>query len=342
MKQILVVILLFPLLAIAGPEEKKTVASLTNISGKILFANTPFTSNASSSKTNFTSSDYIYGRLELSGSSIKEAFKLREIKGHYFLVCEMEVLKDGEPVGYHTYRNNYFLLPNENLDKNWINLDILPDPTQASSLYSMTDDFSAGYGYTPLYYMITPDYFPSGGNYHVNVKLFARTYDAYDREEDQEKWPFIQEGFDFTLRDADIATLRKNAKTSRSFMEENAFRLDKMPPVFSNPGKLSDPNATTAKVAAILKRDLPQRAIIKFVAEQYSGVLWHIAKDEYGLPTYKYFNPHIWMVYKSGGKCFVGFVTLRQVYSGGGTYGPLQVAWTSTKDDRLIDCEKIK
>jgi hypothetical protein len=254
----------------------------------------------------------------------------------------MEVLKDGQPVGYHTYRNNYLLLSNENLDKNWINLDILPDPMKPSTLYSMTDDFTAGYGYTPLYYMIKPDYFPSGGNYRVNVKLFARTLDAYDQEEDQKKWPFIQDGFDFTLRDADISTLRKNAAVSRSSMEENAFRYDNLPPVFSNPGKLTDPGATTAKVAAILKRDLPGRTIIKFVAEQYNGAYWSIAKDDYGLPKYKYFNPHIWMAYKADGKCYVGFVTLRQNYSGGGTYGPLQVAWTSTKDDRGIDCAKVK
>ncbi len=342
MKPFLSVILFFPLLALAGPGKKKTPVADNAVAGKILFSGTPFNGSSSAGKTSFTSTEYIYGRLEVSGSTIKDAFKLREFKGHYFLVCDLEVLKDGQPVGYHIYKNNYFLVPNENLDKNWVNFDILPDPSQPSSLFSMTDDFTAGYGYTPLYNMINPDYFPSGGNYNINVKFFSRTLDAYDREEDAEKWPFINEGFEFTLREADIATLRKNGKASWNLMAENAFRLDKLPAVFSNPGKLTDPNATTAKVAAILKRDLPGRAIIKFVAEQYSGALWSIAKDDYGLPTYKYFNPHIWMAYKADGKCFVGYVTLRQVYSGGGTYGPLQVAWTSTKDDRVIDCVKVK
>jgi hypothetical protein len=125
----------------------------------------------------------------------------------------------------------------------------------------------------------------------------------------------------------------------------NAFRYDKMPPVFSNPGKLTDPNATQAKIAAILKRDLPKRQILKWVAETYDGTYWHIAKDDYGLPRYKYFNPHIWMAYKIDGKCYIGHVTLRQVYSGGGTYGPLQVAFTSASGslpDRGIDCLKVK
>jgi len=314
----------------------------TNVSGKILFSNSPFTGSNSAGKSGFSSNEFIYGRLEVTGSTIREAFKVKELKGHYFLVCEVEVLKDGEPVGYHISQNNYILLPNENLDKNWLNLDILPEPAKATTLYSMTDDFSAGYGYIPLYNMINPDYFPSAGTYQLNVRIFSRTLDMYDREEDQEKWPFIQDGFDFTLREADIATLNKNRLATIDHMEENAFRYDKLPDVFSRPGKLTDPNATTAKVAAILKRDLPNRAIIKFVAEQYSGTLWSIAKDDFGLPRYKYFNPHIWMAYKADGKCYVGYVTLRQVYSGGGTYGPLEVAWTSTKDDRGIDCANVK
>ncbi len=313
-----------------------------DVQGKIYFSNQPFGETNAGAKTSFSSNEFIYGRLELSGSSIKEAFKVQEIKSHYFLVSEVEVLKDGEPVGYHISQNNYILLSNENLDKNWLNLDILPEPAKTTTLYSMTDDFSAGYGYIPLYKMINPDYFPSAGTYHLNVKIFSRTRDMYDREEDQDKWPFIQDGFDFTLREADIAMLKKNGKAAWEFMEGNAFRYDKLPAVFSNPGKLTDPNATTAKVAAILKRDLPERTILKFVAEQYSGLQWSIAKDDFGLPRYKYFNPHIWMAYKMDGKCYVGYVTLRQVYSGGGTYGPLEVAWTTTKDDRGIDCDKVK
>jgi hypothetical protein len=206
----------------------------------------------------------------------------------------------------------------------------------------MLEDFSAGNGFVPLYSMINPDYFPSAGEYRVNVRIFSRTQDLYGRDEDEDKWPFIMDGFDFTLREADIANLKKNSKEVTDVVQNNAFRYDKLPPVFSNPGKLTDPNATTAKVAAILKRDLPNRTILKFVAEQYSGTLWHIAKDDFGLPRYKYFNPHIWMAYKMDGKCYVGYITLRQVYSGGGTYGPLEVAWTSTKEDRGIDCTKIK
>ena len=50
------------------------------------------------------------------------------------------------------------------------------------------------------------------------------------------------------------------------------------------------------------------------------------------------------MAYKLDGQCRVGTVTLRENYTGGGTYGPLEVAFTSASDkqDRGIDCAKIK
>ena len=209
----------------------------------------------------------------------------------------------------------------------------------------MTDDFTAGLGFFPFYSSITQRAFPSAGTYNVKINIFSRSKSAWGGQEDMEKWPRVVESFDFTFSESDIAAIMNNHKAAIKRMDENAanaFAYDKMPAVFSNPGKLTDPAATTARVSAILKRDLPGRAIIKFVAEQYNGAYWSIAKDDFGLPRYKYFNPHIWMAYKAGGKCYVGFVTLRQVYSGGGTYGPLQVAWTSTKDDRLIDCAKVR
>ncbi|MDZ4796017.1 MAG: hypothetical protein SGI83_17185 [Bacteroidota bacterium] len=205
----------------------------------------------------------------------------------------------------------------------------------------MTDDFTAGYGYVPFYSLIIGEKLPEG-NYTVKVKIFYRAVDGWGKELSHKKWPYIEGEFQFNFSENDIGKIVKDDKLANDILYENAFRYDKLPAVFSNPGKLTDPTATAAKVVAILKRDLPNRTILKFVAEQYSGTQWHIAKDDYGLPSYKYFNPHIWVAYKMGGKCYVGYVTLRQVYSGGGTYGPLGVAWTSTKDDKAIDCDKVK
>ncbi len=310
--------------------------------GKMVFSNQPFTSSGGVGKTSFTSHEHLYGSLELSGTTIKEAFKLRDLKGYPFLVCDVSIMKNGEDLYGGFSGNNYILLKEEDKSASSFNFDIMPDPSKATTLYSMTDDFSAGIGFSPLSSRIIGMQM-KGGKYQVQIKIYSRAVDdGWGKEQDRDKWPVIEGQFDYEFMESDIEKVKNDSRKTGDVTRENAFSYDKLPAVFSNPGKLTDPNATTAKVAAILKRDLSGRAIIKFVAEQYNGVLWHIAKDDYGLPTYKYFNPHIWLAYKADGKCYVGYVTLRQVYSGGGTYGPLQVAWTSTKDDRAIDCVKVK
>jgi hypothetical protein len=326
---------------------KKLNDNRDRVSGKIFFSNKPFGADNSGSKESFSSNEFIYCRLELSGNSIKDVFKIGETTKEHpysFLNCEMEVLKDGEPVGYHKLKNNHVLLSQDNLSKTSLNLDILPEPARATTLYSMLDDFTAGYGYFPLYSMINPDYFPSAGKYRINVRLFSKTNDLWGKEEEEDKWPFVEDGFDFTLRETDIAALNKNHQASWDLMKGNAFRYDKLPDVFSKPMKIADPKATPAKIAAILKRDLSNRIILKWVVEQYNGPLWSIAKDDFNLPKYRYFNPHIHVAYKLEGQCRIGTVTLRENYEGGGKYGPLEVAFTSAseKQDRGIDCSKIK
>ena len=313
----------------------------TVVPGKIYFSNQPMLSSNAGSKNVFSSNEYIYARLELNGTTIKDAFRIKEPgKGYPFLQCRVTIIK-ASGYEYGGSGRNYLLIKDDEREKSSLSFDVMPEPSQATTLFSLLDDFSAGNGFVPLYNTIIGEKLPEG-KYTVRVKLYVETQDGWGTYESEEKWPTIEEEFEFNFRNADIARVKNNSSQVSDIINENAFRYDKLPPVFSNPGKLTDPNATAVKVAAILKRDLPNRTILKFVAEQYSGTQWHIAKDDFGLPLYKYFNPHIWMVYKADGKCYVGYITLRQVYSGGGTYGTLQVAWTSTKDDKGIDCVKVK
>jgi len=239
---------------------------------------------------------------------------------------------------------NFFLLKEADLNSKNLNFDVLPDPSRATTIFSMLDDFSAGLGFFPLYNLIDPRYFPSSGKYQVRIRIYNESKNGYGESEEETKWPTLDGEFDFEFSEADIATLRKNKDAIRDITRENAFRYDELPDVFRNPGSLNDPKATAAKISAILKRDLPERIILKFAAEKVSGLQWHIATDDLGLPKYRYFNPDIYVAYKMDGKCYVGTVTLREVYQGGGTYGPLQVAFTSASEqhDKGIDCAKVK
>ncbi|MEO7924173.1 MAG: hypothetical protein ABIR30_10885 [Chitinophagaceae bacterium] len=334
----------FPVLLVsfAGFAKNKKLAddpARSAVEGNMYFSNQPFGSSNSNSKTSFTSSEYIYGRVEIPSGTIKEAFKIKEDDRTYpYLQCEVTIFKGEKQVHSDKY---YLLVKDEFKSSSTLDFDILPEGPKAITLYSLVNNFSAGLGHFPLSSGIGYAQLPDG-QYKIRIKFFTETVNVYGSLQDEEKWPTLEGEFDFKFSEDDVPRIRENARIGSDLAEENAFRYDKMPWIFSNPGKLTDPNATTAKIAAILKRDLPQRQIIKWVAETYNGPYWHIATDDYGLPKYKYLNPHIWMAYKRGGKCYIGYVTLRQVYSGGGTYGPLAVAYTSTSEDKGIDCIKVK
>ncbi|MEO7307473.1 MAG: hypothetical protein ABIR78_01560 [Ferruginibacter sp.] len=334
--------LLTSIVTVAGNDKIKNHRSGTPLEGNMYFSNQPFTNSNTNSKKSFTSAEDIYGRIELSSATIKEAFKLNdEDQGLASLQVSITVSKAG---GNHNvvHSDRYYALLNDQFrNTNAFNFDVLPEGSKATTVYSLVNNFAAGLGHFPLSSEVGYAQLPDG-NYKVSIKIFMESKNTYGSSQSEDKWPTIEGEFDFNFKEDDYARIEKNAKEGSDLALANAFRYDKMPAVFSNPGKLTDPGATSAKIASILKRDLPDRQIIKWVAETYNGTYWSIAKDEIGIPKYKYFNPHIWMAYKSGGKCYVGFVTLRQVYSGGGTYAALAVAWTTTKDDKPIDCSKVK
>ncbi len=327
-------------IALKTPRENYTAE------GKIYFSDKPFGESNAGAKSSFSSGEFIYAHMELQGGTIREVFKIKEPskpEPYPYLMYDCIILKDGEQVG-SSHNNNYVLLKPDDLQRSWINFDVLPEPSKATTLFSMLEDFSAGLGFVPLYHMIDQDHFPEAGKYTVQVRFFYRSQNAWGKEEDSDKWPELIDKFEFNFKEADIASLTKNKTAATETLRENAFRYDKLPAVFSNPAVITDPKATNAKIAAILKRDLPYRTILKFAVEKTSGTLWSIAKDDYGLPKYRYFNPHVYVAYKTDGSCYVGNVTLRENYSGGGTYGPLEVGFTSASgvQDKGIDCAKIK
>jgi len=315
------------------------------VPAKMYFSTTPFTSSSTGAKTSFKSSDYIYGRFELDKGTIGEVFKLKPTDKMPFLDLTVTIYKNDEQTGSEQGSLNHILLKPEDLSHNYFNFDVLPDPDKSTSIFSALDDFSAGLGFFPLYNLVQPEVFPETGTYKVELQYYVETKDAWGNDQDREKWPIVKGSFDLNFNENDITKLQDNKTKVKDATRENAFRYDKLPDVFSNPGPLTDPNATSAKIAAILKRDLPDRTILKFAAEKVSGLQWNIAKDDIDIPKYKYFTPNIWVAYKAdNGKCYVGTVTLRENYQGGGTYGPLQVAFTSASEqaDRGIDCVKVK
>ncbi|MEO7308335.1 MAG: hypothetical protein ABIR78_07450 [Ferruginibacter sp.] len=316
---------------------------LTQVKGQIIFSNQlpVITSNI---KTSFTSAEYIYGSVDLGGKTIKEYFKIPDRKyndEHYYLYYSLEI-KIGE-AWPKTNSWNRTLIKDADINKTVLHFDVLPAPAKATTVLSGDPKFNYGLASGPLYQMVGQQVFKENGTYSIKVRIYYKSLDAYGNEEPQGKWPQCSGSFSFSFNEADLTALLKNSKEADALVTESAFVIDKLPKEFFG-SKTSDPKVTAAKLAAILKRDLPSRTILKFAIGEGNGVLWGIEKNDLGIPRYRYFIPHIHVAYKINGKCYVGTVELIEDYQGGGRYGPLKVGPSSSSNtnEPSIDCGKVK
>jgi hypothetical protein len=317
---------------------------------KIYFSDMPFTTSNSGSKSSFTSSDFIYGRLELDNKTLLEAFGLPKDgespmynKNDCYLRYRVTVYKDGEQNGQPNFWDFLYVWGNEKKNTAF-NFDILPEPAKSKSMLCGTENFSSGIAAGPLYHIINQERFPANGDYTIRVTLFQQSVDAWGNMEQEENWPVMEEDFSFRFDTKDIKTLKTNGDAAGELVMENALRLDKMPEWFSKAGKVDDPKVTNATIAAILKRDIPTKSIIKFVVGEFSGPTWMVEKDEYGLIIQRTLMPTINIAYKRDGKCYIGTVRLWEPYEGNGKYGTLMVGSESSgrRSDYWLDCSLVK
>lgn len=313
---------------------------------KMYFSDKPFSNSNEGSKSSFKSSDFIYGRIELDNQTLLDAFKMSSIKTKYyylrFWVCSY---KNGEQKGSKNSWQYLLIKNEEDVKKNYLNFDILPSPTQATSVLCGLEDFSSGLAGGPLYFIINQSSFPENGEYDIQVRLFLETVDGRGNKQDLEKWPEVKSEFKFNFSENDIQALKKNGDEGDEQIKRNAFRMSKLPDYFSNTNKLADPILSNANISAVLKRDLPSgdMSLLKFSVGTYTGALWQVEKNELGIILRRYVTPDIHIAYKFQNDCYVGYARLWQEYLGGGKYGPLIVGSRSCNScGSKIDCNLVK
>lgn len=343
MKQMIIAISLF----CAGLQAQSQYETMNAIPGaKMYFSDKPFGNNHDGSKTSFKSSDFIYGRIELNNQTLLEAFKMSSIKTkYYYLRYWVCAYKNGEQQGSKNSWEYLLIKNEEDVKKSYLNFDILPSPTAATSAMCGLEDFTSNIASGPLYFIINSSSFPEDGEYSIQVRLFLESYDGWGKQQDFEKWPEVKDEFKFQFNSNDIQTLKKNGDDGSELVRRNTFRLSKLPDYFSNPNKLNDPMLSNANISAVLKRDLPSgnMTLLKFAVGDYTGPLWQTEKNELGIILRRYVTPDIKIAYKFDGDCYVGYARLWQEYTGGGKYGPLIVgARTSNSSGDKIDCNLVK
>jgi hypothetical protein len=322
-----------------------------NIPGaKLYFSDKPFSTSNAGSKTSFNSAEFIYGRIELDTKTLGEAFGLPKDgesimynKNDCYLRFQVTVFKDGEQKGDPNFWDFLYVWGAEKKNT-YFNFDILPEPAKARSMLCGTEDFSSAIASGPLYHIINQERFPDNGNYTIRVRLYQESVNAWGKPEEKGKWPVVEEEFAFSFNAKDIKNLKANGDASSELVMENATRLDKMPEWFSRAAKITDPKVSNAAIAAILKRDIPTKSILKFYTSEFTGPLWVVEKDEYGIIQRRTLMTTINIAYKRNGKCYIGTVRMWEPYEGYGKYGTLIVGSESSswRSDYWLDCSLVK
>ena len=313
---------------------------------KMYFSDKPFSNGHEGSKTSFKSGDFIYGRIELDNQTLFDAFKMSSIKTkYYYLRFWVSAYKNGEQSGSKNSWEYLLIKSPDDVKKNYLNFDILPNPALATSALCGLEDFTSNIAGGPMYFIINQSTFPDDGEYSIQVRLFLNSVDGWGKEQDVEKWPEVIDKFSFTFNSNDIQTLKKNGDAGDELVRRNTFRLSKLHDYFSKPNTLTDPALSNANISAVLKRDLPSgdMTLMKFAVGNYTGSLWQVEKNDLGIILRRFVTPDVNIAYRFGDDCYVGYTRLWQEYIGGGKYGGLVVGDRSCNScGEKIDCNLIK
>ena len=312
---------------------------------RIFFSDKPFGQNSDGNGSSFSSAQFIYGRLELNGKTIKDAFNVGSIKTQYpYLRFRVGSFKGEKQLG-SCNGWTYLLLKDDQLNQTALNFDIIPDPGVATSPLCGTEDFSSALAAGPLYHILNQEAFPADGEYTIRVQLYLPARNGWGNLEDDEKWPVAEGSFNLRFAVSDVARLKTAGEKADERVKSITFKLNKMPEWFYNSTTVSDPKLTNTNISSILKRDLSGRGmeLIKFNVAKYSGNLWMIEKNDLGIILRRYVNPNINIAYRYNGQCYLGTARLWEEYKGGGQYASLMVgSSTCNSCGQLIECGAVK
>jgi len=342
MKKLLVSGILF--FSFLNPTNAQMLYDKTSMPGaKFYFSSKPFSNSHDGAKTSFKSNEFIYGRLELEGKTLKEAFQLNGIKeAPYYLYYQVASYRNDQQTGSTNSTFNILLIEEGQLNNKWLNFDILPEPAKATSKLGMAHGQDPGdfdkVAPGPLYAIVSQSNFPADDKYTMYVQFYMKTRDGWGNlVYDDSKWPYAEGSFAFAFSGNDVAALQSNG--SAALEKVNSVKIDKLPDYFTTPVKISDPTVTVAKVTPLIKNYLSDYEILK-VAIQPTSSMWSIVKNDFGIVSYRYVTGYYRIVYKENGKCKLGSIRMQQDYIDNGKYGNLYCKFWGNEGD--LDCASVR
>jgi hypothetical protein len=318
-----------------------TIVSMTADAQKLFFGNVPFTTSNAGGKTTFKSNEFIYGRMEVP-TTIQQFFKVKKIPLDIYQPCLYYKITVYKNKDYRMGENMdvYVRITQEDLNRNYLNFDVLPQPEKA------TTTMSNGKSPAPLYYMFNRDNFPEGATYNLEFKIMFPTYDPYspDTQLIPDKWPTVKQNIEFTFTPDDLEMLQANAKKATELVKTNvstaAVKDRGLIKEWSTKAPITS-GVTESELRAMIAAKLkPDTKIIKLATQPSpKGNEWLIEKNNLDIPTLKYHNQPYGVFVKNGaGRCYYVEGNLQKDYSGGGTYG--DTYFRKYREEEL-DCKLI-
>jgi len=322
---------------------------------KIIFSNNPDGSNP---KTSFTSSENIYGRLDLGGRTMYDAFGWKALgdRKFYYVSYWLQIRPAGKEGWEHDWHNGrgYTLVSKDEAQKTYWNFDVLPDPARSSTISSAIADeleyYNSPSGMWPqIRDMDTARrLFPQNGAYTVDMTIFGDSYDDWGKPSGKdEDFPTVSATLAFQFSGSDgqrIASGYQKARDAIDAAKNHREMLHAMPDWWAKSVTPPDPKLAPARLVPMIKGFIGQWNLTysKHMITQFTGPLWVIEKNDLGIPEYRMVKPYIYVIYKDpkDNSCQVGALYMRESYSGSGTYGEPYLG--GIRDVQYIDCAVVR
>ena len=345
-----------PTLDSSSPVPDGEVRGIPIPGAKVTFSNNPDGSNP---KTSFASSEFIYGKLDLGGKTVYDAFGLKNQADVpiYYINYDLVIYKPGEKPyeGNWGGSRNFTMVTKEDAKKTYWNFDVLPDPAKVSTIKNMLADEkdwerkSISGIYTKWYNADSArSTFPQSGAYTIDVTIWGDSYDDWGKSTlESEKYPTASAQFAFQFSGPDGQTLVANGEKASKNLEaaKNASEMFRtMPDWWTKTARTTDPKLAHARLVPMIKGFIGQWNLtyMKHMITEFTGPLWVIEKNDIGIPEYRMIKPYIYIIYKDPKEtaCNVGALYMRESYSGAGTYGAPYLG--GIRDVKYIDCAAVK
>ncbi len=316
--------------------------------GKIYFSNKPFTTTNEGSKTSFTAGEYIYGRFETGGGTLRDVLKFSPITDenpehrlnynlYLYYISKGLIIQPQEAVKA-IYNYPFTVLTEADLDKTYWNFDVLPEPAKAATrIYTHVRmmEIESEDGPYALYNYLKNS--AEEQTYTVRIELQRQTRDFRGKVEDEGKWLIVEgratidfKGTNFAKIKADGDQIEANRvqryKKAKEEADTAELANEALPSEWTLKSNPLLPGLTESSVKAMFQYNHPyrvQKQIIKLYAEPATSRERTVVPNELGIPKYRYVRQKFTVFVKVVGedKCFYQRLTPAQEYSGGGTFG---------------------